>query len=242
VTLRAQRRALTDTPVGPTKPGRSLTVKQARAVLEATRDDRLHAAYLVMLLLGLRPGEALGLPWEAVDLDSGAVRIDQALKVERGTQVVIGPLKTRGSRRTLALPAPVVDALRIHRQRQREERMASPVWEESGLVFTTTVGTAADPGNFRRIFGRAAERAGLGHWHPHELRHSAVSLLSAAGLRLEDVADVVGHVTTRMTHEVYRHQVTPTISTGKVAVERLFGGQSGGQLAIVGGTETTHED
>jgi integrase len=58
---------------------------------------------------------------------------------------------------------------------------------------------------------------------PHELRHSAVSLLSAAGVAEEEIADVVGHVTTRMTHQVYRHQVTPTIDAGKDAMEGLFG-------------------
>jgi hypothetical protein len=66
--------------------------------------------------------------------------------------------------------------------------------------------------------------------------------LSAAGVRLEDVADVVGHATTRMTHEVYRHQVAPTIASGKDAMELLFGGQLGGQLAAVGASEPTHED
>jgi integrase len=216
---------LTDTPAGPAKPGRSLTVEQARAFLESTEGDRLHAAYLVMLLLGLRPGETLGLPWDAVDLEAGTVRIHQALKVDRGTQLVVGALKTKGSRRTLALPTPLLEALRAHRRRQTEERLASPVWHDSGLVFTTTIGTAIDPRNFRRIFGRATGRAGLGRWHPHEMRHSTVSLLSAAGVRLEDVADVVGHATTRMTHEVDRHQVAPTIASGKDAMELLFGGR-----------------
>jgi hypothetical protein len=35
----------------------------------------------------------------------------------------------------------------------------------------------------RRSFTRLTERAGLGRWHTNELPHSAVSLLSAAGVR-----------------------------------------------------------
>jgi integrase len=93
----------------------------------------------------------------------------------------------------------------------------------SGLVFTTQVGTPIHPRNFRRSFSRLTERAGLGRWHPNELRHSTVSLLSAAGVREEYVADLVGHTTTRMTHQVYRHQVTPTITAGKKAMETMFG-------------------
>jgi hypothetical protein len=38
---------------------------------------------------------------------------------------------------------------------------------------------------------------------------------------LVGVAD--GGVTTRMTDQVYRHQVTPTVDAGKAAMERLFG-------------------
>lgn len=235
--------ALTDMPAGPTKEGRSLTLEQARALLDAVRGDRLEAPCVTLLMLGLRPGELLGLAWQAVDLDRAVVSIHQALKVERGTRVVLGTLKTKGSRRSLALPAPVVDVLRAHRLRQLEDRVAlGPAWHDSGLVFTTTIGTQIDPRNFRRAFGRATERAGLGHWHPHELRHSAVSLLSAAGVRLEDVADVVGHKTTRMTQQIYRHQVTPTVIAGRAAMETMFGGQIGGQLAVVNGMETTHED
>jgi integrase len=215
--------ALTDTPDGPTREGRSLTVQEAHALLDAAAGDRLEAAYVTLLMLGLRPGELLGLAWESVDLDAGEISVRQALKVERGTTVVLGPLKTAGSRRTLAVPKQVVAALGAHRRRQLEERIAAgPSWMDTGLVFTTSLGTAIDPRNFRRSFTRMTERAGLGRWHPNELRHSAVSLLSAAGVREEDVADVVGHVTTRMTHRVYRHQVAPAITAGKEAMERMF--------------------
>jgi integrase len=217
--------ALTDTPAGPTAVGWSLTLEQARVLLATATGQRLAPAYLLMLTVGLRPGEALGLSWDAVDLDQGHLRIDQALKVEGGAAVVIGALKTAGSRRTIGAPTPVVEALRAHRYNQLEERVAAgPAWVDSGLVFTTQVGTPIHPRNFRRSFSRLTEQAGLGRWHPNELRHSAVSLLSAAGVREEDVADLaVGHTTTRMTHQVYRHQVTPTITAGKDAMERMFG-------------------
>jgi integrase len=89
-------------------------------------------------------------------------------------------------------------------------------------VFTTTLGTPIDPRNFRRHFGKLTVLAGLGHWHPHELRHSAVSLLSAAGVPLEAVADLVGHDSTRMTSGVYRHVLAPAVSAAVEPMERLF--------------------
>lgn len=224
--------ALTDPPAGPTSQGRSLTLAQARALLDVAAGDRLEAAYVTMLMLGMRPGEALGLAWEDLDLDAGVVRVHRALKLEAG-QLVLGSLKTPGSRRAVALPSPVREALRAHRRRQLEERVAlGEAWTDNGLVFTTAVGTPVHPRNFRRSFGRLTQQAGLGHWRPNELRHSAVSLLSAAGVPEEEIADIVGHATTRMTHQVYRHQVVPTVTAGKSAMEMLFGGQIGGQPSL----------
>jgi integrase len=214
--------ALTKTPAGAFTRSRSLTVQQARALLEAAEGDRLGPAYSVALMLGTRPGETLGLAWDLVDLDLGHIRIQQQVTNERGV-LVMGRLKTAGSIRTIAAPRQVIDLLRARRKQQLEERMAAgPAWIETGLVFTTQVGTPIDPRNFRRSFDRVTARAGLGHWTPNELRHSAVSLLLAAGVPESDVADMVGHVTTRMTHEVYRHQLAPAVSAGKAAMEQMF--------------------
>jgi integrase len=221
---------LTTAPAGPMRESRALTQDQATALLAAARGERFEAAYVTMLLLGLRPGETLGLAWEHVSFERGELRVVQAVKRVRN-RPVLGPLKTAGSRRTLAAPEPVMDALRAHRRRQLVERLrAGSVWTDSGLVFTNTIGGMVDATKFNAAFSALTRRAGFGHWHPHELRHSFVSLASYAGAREEDVADVVGHVTTRMTHRVYRHQVTPTITAGKTAMERLFGGQIGGQI------------
>jgi integrase len=206
---------LATTPAGPKRDSRSLSVDQARALLEAASGNRLHAAYVLMVMVGLRPSETLGLPWDNVDLDAGTIHVRQALKRGHRTRLELGELKTKGSRRSLAAPGPVVEALRAHRRRQLEERMAAgPAWVDLGLVFTTQIGTWAEPRNFLRMFHRVTEAAGIGRWHPHELRHSAVSLLSAAGVREED-----------------RHQVTPRIDAGKAAMEQMFGvgGQIGGQ-------------
>jgi integrase len=45
-----------------------------------------------------------------------------------------------------------------------------------------------DPENFSRTFAKLYNRAGLGHWHPHELRHLAASLILAQGTPLQSPA------------------------------------------------------
>jgi len=110
------------------------------------------------------------------------------------------------SRRTLALPHKCVEALREHRVRQMEDRLAAgPLWQDHGLIFASEVGTPMDPDNFSHSFARLCERAGLGHWHPHELRHSGASLMLAQGTRLEVVSEVLGHASIAITKDVYGH-------------------------------------
>jgi integrase len=215
---------LAEMPVGATAPreGRSLTVEQARTLLDAAAGDRLEALWLCGLMLGLRPGELCGLLWEDVDLDAATLQVRRSLKNERAG-LRLGEPKTRRSYRGLDLPPVVVEALRAHRARQAQERLfAGSAWVSSGLVFSTQVGTPVDPAHLRRSFSALTHRAGLGHWAPKELRHSAASLLSAAGVPLELIADVLGHDGTRMTGAVYRHAVRPTVAAGAEAMQRLF--------------------
>ena len=64
---------------------------------------------------------------------------------------------------------------------------------------------AMDPDNFSHSFARLCERAGLGHWHPHELRHSGASLMLAQGTPLHVVSEVLGHASIAITKDVYGH-------------------------------------
>jgi integrase len=216
---------LADMPAAAALPceGRALTPDQARALLATVAGQRNEALVVTGLMLGLRPGELLGLRWVDVDLDAAALHVRSSLKRERN-QLRLGDPKTPRSRRSLNLPAPVLIALRAHRRRQIEDRLqAGSTWVDNDLVFCTTIGTAIDPSNLRREFSAMTTAAGLGHWTPNELRHSAASLLSATGVPLEHIADVLGHDGTRMTAVVYRHAVTPTVTAAVAPMEKLFG-------------------
>jgi integrase len=194
---------------------RSLTVTQARTLLGAAEPDRLSAAYLVMLTYGLRRGEALGLQWDDVDLDGGTIQIRRAVKRvknrtrepgEPSTRLAIGDVKTKRSRRQVPLNEQVTQALRAHRTRQLEERLAcGPGWQDTGFVFTTPIGTVVDPDNFGHYFSKLTKKAGLGHWHLHELRHSAVSIMLALDVPLHIASEVVGHSSIAITKDIYGH-------------------------------------
>ena len=87
-----------------------------------------------------------------------------------------------------------------------------------------------DAANVRRNLRRAlALVPGIdpGEWTPRELRHSFVSILSDAGIPVEQIAQLVGHSGTTVTELVYRHQLRPVIQTGATVMDRLFAPGSG---------------
>jgi integrase len=184
--------------------GRGLSVAEGKKLLDDVRDDRLSAAYVLALYLGLRRGELLGLHWSDVDLDGGSLEIRTALQRVNGELTLTAP-KTRRSERPVPLPVVCVDALRRHFERQAEEREAAgEQWQETGLVFTTRRGTPIEPRNLNRHFYPIRERLGL-DIRFHDLRHTCVTLLLGLGIPPHIVRDIVGHSALDVTMNIYAH-------------------------------------
>lgn len=171
---------------------RTLSPEQARTLLRVAADDRLAALYTVALATGAREGQLLGLRWDDIDWDAGAVRIQRTL-LRTGYQ--LAETKTASSRRSVPLGLTALDALRRHRKMQAEERLrAGAAWEDRSLVFTTAIGTPLDAGALlRRTHYPLLARAGLPRLNFHALRHTAATLPLAAGTHPRIVAERLGH-------------------------------------------------
>jgi integrase len=72
-------------------------------------------------------------------------------------------------------------------------------------------------------FSKMTRRAGIGHWHAHEGRHTAVSIMSSNGVPLQEISDTVGHKSTHVTETVYRHVIVPAIRGGASVMDAVFG-------------------
>jgi len=191
------------------RPRRALSPSDARRLLDALRGERNGLLFALSLRLGLRPGEAAALYW--CDVDGGVVNVTRGLRLVAGRPVVVGEVKTSGSRRTIETPADVADWLAEHRKVQLAQRLAAPAWADDRLVFATTVGTVLEPRNTRRQLADICERAGVPILAPNELRHSCASLLSDEGVPLELIADLLGHASTDMLDRTYRHRLRPVV-------------------------------
>ena len=126
-------------------------------------------------------------------------------------------LKSVRSRRTIMLPAVVTVALKAKRVRQLEERLAAGgEWEDTGLVFTTPIGTPVDPRNATRLFHALLVAADLRPVRFHDLRHTAATLLLAQGVDHRTIMETLGHSQVSFTLNTYTH-VLPTLQRDAAA-------------------------
>lgn len=214
-------------PAGTRRKSRSMTPEQVHKLLALDVSPWWRAYFACALMLGLRPGELLGLTWACVDLDAGVVRVRQQLKRVNG-ELVLSDLKTVSSRRTIEMPKAVAAALKVHRQAQLKARMQATAWQDHDLVFCSRFGTPKWRATQDRRFKELCERAGIGgDWQLRETRHTFVSVLSESGLPIEDIADAVGHVNSHVTSTVYRHQVRDQVAAAATAWDAITKAQEG---------------
>jgi integrase len=135
--------------------------------------------------------------------------------------------KTERSRRTLRLPQVTLAALKAHRVRQLEERLlAGAQWQDSGLVFTSTIGTPMEPRNAFRRYQEALSRAGLPHFRFHDLRHTAATLLLAQGVHPRVIMEILGHSQISLTMNTYSHVVPALGDEAATRMDRALGGEA----------------
>jgi integrase len=189
-----------------TRRVRPWSVDEARHFLEAARsaDDPFYAAYVLILVLGLRKGEVLGLTWELVDLDAGELFVGEQLQ-RVGRRLLRRETKTESSDAPLPLPGICAAALRLRQAQQDEDRQAHAGgrWTETGLVFTTRYGTAVEPRNFNRSFDYRIAKADVRRITVHGTRKTCGTLLAALDVHPRVAMQILRHSRISVTMEIY---------------------------------------
>jgi integrase len=123
------------------------------------------------------------------------------------------------------MPVSLVVALKAHKAHQIEERLlVGEQWQDSGLVFTSTVGTPLEPRNVNRQFDGLLKKAGLAHIRFHDLRHTAASLRLAQGVHPRVVMEILGHSKISVTMDTYSHVIPALNKEAANRIEELLNG------------------
>jgi len=189
-----------------------LDVDECKRVLAAAEGRRNAARWTVALALGLRQSEALALQWRDIDLEAARLSVRRGLHRVAGQGLVFTEPKTDRSRRTIALPGPLTEALRKHRAAQNEERLvAGTDWEDWDLVFAQPNGRPLDKHSDYEAWCALLREAGVRHIRLHDGRHTAATLLLTAGVHPRVVMELLGHSQMRTTTDIYSH-VMPALA------------------------------
>lgn len=192
----------------------SLSPEQARRFLDACSGERLEALFVVAVHSGMRQGELLGLHWEDVDLEAGALRVRRALAQTNDGPVLSAP-KSAKSRRRIKLTGAAVESLKRHKAAQNAERLKlGGIWQDRGLVFANRTGGFLSP--YLLAGGplkRPLERAGLPKIRFHDLRHTCATILLSRGVHAKLVQELLEHATISITLDTYSH-VLPGMDDG----------------------------
>jgi integrase len=189
--------------------------EQALRFLDAAKEERLYALYVLALDTGMRQGELLGLQWPDVDFDGGFLQVCRSLE-DRGGRLRLKEPKTRRSRRRVSLSRFTLDALLAHRKAMLAEGNAR------GHVFCDTQGGWLRKSNVvRRSFLPAIARANakeeadslregreprpLPKIRFHDLRHTCATLLLLADENVKVVSERLGHASVTLTLDTYSH-------------------------------------
>ncbi|HMO82324.1 MAG TPA: site-specific integrase [Pyrinomonadaceae bacterium] len=199
----------------------ALSPDEARRFLEAAKDDKYYALFLLAIQTGMRPEEYLGLQWKDIDFENAAILVKRALVWKRkGGGFYFTDPKTKKSQRSIPISDSLVFELKRHRTNSLERMMKfAPELKKLDLVFTSEVGTPVQPKNLRdRHFFPIRNKAGIPKIRLYDLRHTTATLMLASGENPKVVSERLGHASIVLTLDTYSH-VLPTMQ--RDATERL---------------------
>jgi integrase len=198
------------------------TAPQLRLFLRAAVGHRLFPALWLSATTGMRRNELLGLRWTDLDTTRARLSINRGL-VAIGYELHETRGKTRTSRRCIDLDPTTLDILAGWRALQAAEYAAVGI-DDPGWMFTRPDGRPVHPHSISQTFERIARRAGVPVIRLHDLRHTAGTLLIAAGVPVKVVSERLGHASPTFTIETYQHVLPGMQADAARTMEALLTG------------------
>ncbi|WP_229840284.1 tyrosine-type recombinase/integrase [Streptomyces brasiliensis] len=202
---------LVDMPKVSKDKGTAWNAREAITFLRAARAHRLYAACVLVLVLGLRRSEVLGLRWQDVDFEARQFTPVKQVQRVKHVGLVLKDLKTESSQAVLPLPEFCARALEERRELQELERkIGGDHWSQEpdhDLIFSSAHGGMIDPMGFSRTFERLVKRAGVRRITVRLARHTCGTLLAFLKVHPKVAQAILRHSQISMTMDVYTHVV-----------------------------------
>ena len=212
-------------------------VAEILTIKEALDHEPLKYRLATYLLIdtGMRRGELCGLKWQAIDLQSGTIRIENNVQYIEGAGIIAGTPKT-DKFRTVNIAPELVTLLKKYRQEQKDQKailfsnientiqrhQQMKLYNPEGYLFIQeNTGKVMSPNTLNQWMIRFSKKIGL-HVHPHKFRHSQASILFAAGVDVVTVSKRLGHSQVSTTQNIYAHLLEQSDKNASDAISELI--------------------
>lgn len=207
-----------DRPKYTKKEIRPFTMEEVTKILEATKDDRFSALYILAFTTGMRIGEIFGLHWESVDFDAGTLRVDRQI-IYGANSLDFTPPKTRAGIRTIELTDRALIGLQDRRKIAVSEGNAG-----SPLVFPTSQGNPYRPPQWSKFeWAPLLAELSIDARGFHHCRHTYATLALGEGVPVTVVSAVLGHANASVTLTQYAHMLPSQQEKSRTAMGRIIG-------------------
>ncbi|WP_354597469.1 site-specific integrase [Streptomyces sp. JL1001] len=198
---------MVDMPKVSTDRGKAWNPYEAIRFLHSARAHRFYAAFVLVLVLGLRRSELLGLRWQDFDFETRQFTPTKQVQRVKGVGLVLKDLKTDSSHASLPLPEFCARALEGRRELQELERqIAGEKWQQEpdhDVVFSSDHGGLTDPVGFARTFDRVLARSGVRRITLRVARKTCASLLAFLKVHPKVAQKILRHSEIKMTLDIY---------------------------------------
>ncbi len=186
------------------------TIEEMKMIKNLTQEYSIFNV-IIRTLFGtaIRSGECLGLRWQCVDFENKIIRINKTL-VYANNVWSLGPPKTAGSKRKVAIDDNLVNLLRKHKEEQNKQKaICGKAWRQPELVFTSYTGNYYDRSLLNQQFDRFLRKNNLPDNPIHSIRHSVASLMLHMNMSMSIVAKQLGN-SEQVCDKTYSHFLKET--------------------------------
>ena len=156
---------------------------------EATKNPQTHARMEIAIMVGLRPGEALGLKWKDIDWENSTLTIERQIQRVQGQGLQFQEVK-QGGVRTVKIST---ETLRILQNHRRHQSLQKATWhEDQDLIFTNTFGRMQDEKTDRLNFKKLCRSAWIPEYQLYQCRKTAFTNM-ASQTDLKTLMEFSGH-------------------------------------------------
>ena len=190
--------------------------------IKAAKEEHFEVAFLLAICAGLRMGEILGLRWQDVDFDNKCLHIRQQLTVTKENGLTFSTPKTRSAIRKINIFNELIEPLKKHKRKQKEQRLSTNIWHNNDLVVCTGIGTPMYPNNLRRNYARMLKENYLPQIRFHDLRHTFASYWASKETSVTTLRTVLGHSNAAFTLNTYTHTTDDMVKADAEKVNRAL--------------------